>query len=145
MGNNNIDNNKILELVEKYKNAKFLHNGRSLDEGIDCLGFIILFYRDLGVDLPTDDGKPIEEDWYKKDPNRYIRAIKNLGYKEVQFHDLRPLDMVYFAISRNIITHTGIMINQREFAHMSPKKGFLISRLERGWQARSRGAIRILE
>jgi len=68
----NIDEGKIKELLEKYKNAKFLHNGRSLEEGIDCLGFVILFYRDLGVELPNDDGKPIEEDWYKKDPNRYI-------------------------------------------------------------------------
>ena len=49
---NKIDEKRILELVEKYKNAKFLHNGRSLEEGIDCLGFIILFYRDLRVNLP---------------------------------------------------------------------------------------------
>lgn len=141
----NIDEKKIRELLEKYKNAKFLHNGRSLEEGIDCLGFVILFYRDLGVELPKDDGKPIEEDWYKKDPNRYIRAIKSLGFKEVKYRDLRPLDMVYFAISKNIITHTGIMINDKEFAHMSPNKGFLISKLERGWLARARGAVRVIE
>ncbi|HZJ57873.1 MAG TPA: NlpC/P60 family protein [Clostridia bacterium] len=142
---NRTDSQGIYELVEKYRNAKFLHNGRSLDEGIDCLGFIILFYRDLGVNLPNDDGKPIEEDWFKTNPNRYIRAIKNLGYKEVRFRDLRPLDMVYFAISRNIITHTGIMISKREFAHMSPNKNFLISKLERGWLSRARGAVRVIE
>ena len=136
---------KIRELLEKYKNAKFLHNGRSLEEGIDCLGFVILFYRDLGIELPNDDGKPIEEDWYKKDPDRYIRAIKSLGFKEVKYRDLRPLDMVYFAISKNIITHTGIMINRKEFAHMSPNKGFLISRLERGWLSRARGAVRVIQ
>lgn len=142
---NDTDNRKIWELVEKYKGAKFLHNGRSLEGGIDCLGFVILFYGDLGIHIPTDDGKYIEEDWYKKDPNRYIRAIRGLGFKEVKFRDLRPLDMVYFAISRNIISHTGIMIGEREFAHMSPKKGFLISRLERGWLARARGAVRVIE
>ncbi|MFY9177604.1 MAG: NlpC/P60 family protein [Caldicoprobacterales bacterium] len=141
----NIDERKIRELLEKYKNAKFLHNGRSLEEGIDCLGFVILFYRDLGIELPNDDGKPIEEDWYKKDPDRYIRAIKSLGFKEVKYRDLRPLDMVYFAISKNIITHTGIMINRKEFAHMSPNKGFLISRLERGWLSRARGAVRVIQ
>ncbi|NLI60437.1 MAG: C40 family peptidase [Clostridiales bacterium] len=140
-----IEDRKISDLVQKYKNAKFLHNGRSLEEGIDCLGFIILFYRDLGVELPNDDGKPIEDDWFKRDPNRYIRAIKSLGFREVKFRDLRPLDMVYFAISRNIITHTGIMINNREFAHMSPKKNFIISKLERGWLSRARGAIRVIE
>lgn len=140
----NRDSKLIYDLVEKYRDTKFVHNGRSLEEGIDCLGFIILFYRDLGIQLPSDDGKPIEEDWYKTDPTRYIRAIKNLGFKEVRFRDLKPLDMVYFAISRNIITHTGIMINQREFAHMSPKKNFLVSKLERGWLSRARGAIRII-
>ena len=31
---NKIDEKRILELVEKYKNAKFLHNGRSLEEVI---------------------------------------------------------------------------------------------------------------
>ena len=52
------------------------HNGRSSEKGIDCLGFVILFYRDLEAELPNDDGKPIEEDWYKKDPYRYIRGYK---------------------------------------------------------------------
>ena len=137
-----IEDRKISDLVQKYKNAKFLHNGRSLEEGIDCLGFIILFYRDLGVELPNDDGKPIEDDWFKRDPNRYIRAIKSLGFREVKFRDLRPLDMVYFAISRNIITHTGIMINNREFAHMSPKKNFIISKLG-GLVIKSPRAIRL--
>lgn len=143
--NQDPDRKEIDQLIDKYKNAKFLHNGRSIDEGIDCLGFIILFYKDLGINLPNDDGKPIEEDWFKTDPTRYIRAIKNLGFKDVAFRDLKPLDMVYFAISRNIISHTGIMISKREFAHMSPKKNFLISRLERGWLSRARGAVRIKE
>ncbi|HZJ83243.1 MAG TPA: NlpC/P60 family protein [Clostridia bacterium] len=140
----NIDNKKIMTLIDKYRDAKFLHNGRSLDEGIDCLGFIILLYRELGINLPNDDGKYIEEDWYKTDPNRYIRAIKKLGFRDIEFHELRPLDLVYFAISRNIISHTGVMINNRDFAHMSPKQGFLISKLERGWMRRSRGAVRII-
>jgi len=133
---------KIQELIKKFKKAKFVHNGRNLEEGIDCLGFIILFYKEFGIDIPSDDGKPIEEDWFKKDPERYIRAVKNLGMNEVKFNELQPLDMVYFSISRNIITHTGIMINNREFVHMSPKSGLLISTLERHWLRRSRGAIR---
>lgn len=141
----NTDSDTILGLLDKYRNAKFVHNGRSLEEGIDCLGFVILFYREFGVEIPEDDGNPIEKDWFKKDPGRYIRAIKGLGYKDVKFKDLRPLDLVYFAISRNIITHTGIMINKNQFAHMSPKKGFLISKLERGWLQRARGAVRVIE
>jgi len=135
---------KIKQLIKRFKKAKFVHNGRNLEEGIDCLGFIILFYKEFGIDIPSDDGKPIEEDWFKKDPERYIRALKNLGMNGVSSSELQPLDMVYFSISRNIITHTGIMINNREFVHMSPKSGFLISKLERHWLRRFRGAIRFI-
>ncbi len=136
---------KINELIPKFKSAKFVHNGRSLEEGIDCLGFIIAFYKEFGVDIPSDDGRFIDEDWYKTEPLRYIKAIKKFSSKEVKFGDLRPLDMIYLAISRNIITHTGIMINKKEFVHMSPKSGFLISKLERHWKKRYRGAIRLID
>lgn len=136
---------KIQRLLPKYKNAVFVHNGRSLKDGIDCLGFIILFYREFGISIPNDDGRPIEEDWFKHDPERYIRSIRRLAPREVPFHELRALDMVYFAISRDIITHTGIMINNLEFAHMSPKSNFLISKLERHWKRRLRGAVRFID
>jgi len=140
----NISPEKIQQVLAKYKDVPFVHNGRSLKGGLDCLGFIILFYREFGIELPNDDGKPIEEDWYKNNPKRYIRAIKALNYPEVSPYELQPLDLVYFAISRNIITHTGVMINNHEFAHMSPKKGFQIDRFTLPWRRRFRGAIRIL-
>lgn len=136
---------KINELIPKFKSAKFVHNGRSLEEGIDCLGFVIAFYKEFGVEIPNDDGRFIEEHWYKTEPLRYIEAIRKFSNNEVKFKDLRPLDMVYLAISRNIITHTGIMINKKEFVHMSPKSGFLISKLERHWKKRYRGAIRLID
>ena len=136
---------KINELIPKYKKAKFVHNGRDLREGIDCLGFIILFYNEFGIEIPNDDGKVIDKDWYKKDPDRYIRGIKNFSDNEVSKEDLKPLDMVYFALSRDIITHTGIMINNKEFIHMSPRSGFLISKLERGWRRRLKGAVRFIK
>lgn len=138
-------NEKIQQLIPKYKNARFVHNGRSMEEGIDCLGFIILFYREFGIYIPDNDGREIEEDWFKTDPERYIRAIRRLKGKEVGPDELKALDLVYFAISRNIITHTGIMINSRQFVHMSPKSGFLISRLERHWRSRFRGAVRLID
>ncbi len=136
---------KIQILLPKFKNAKFVHNGRSMTEGIDCLGFIILFYKEFGIDIPSDDGQPIDKDWFKTDPVRYINAIRKFSNNEIDLESLKPLDMVYFAISHNIITHTGIMINKKEFVHMSPKSGFLISKLERHWKRRCKGAIRLIE
>ncbi|MDD2504422.1 MAG: NlpC/P60 family protein [Clostridia bacterium] len=131
-------------LIEQYRNVPFVHNGRSLD-GLDCLGFVVHLYRYFGIYLPDSDGKEIGKSWYKTDPQRYIRNIRKLNGIQVSIDDLKPLDLVYFAIARDIITHTGVMVNQREFAHMSPKRNFVISKMERHWKKRCKGAIRFLE
>lgn len=138
-------NQKIREVVGKYHHTRYVHNGRSIEEGLDCLGFIILFYRDFGIYIPNDDGKPIEEEWYKYEPERYIQAIHKLPGRAVRIDELEALDMVYFVISRNIITHSGVMINRHEFIHMSPKRDFQVSRLDRVWRIHFRGAVRLRE
>lgn len=134
---------KIEKQLEQYRDVPFVHNGRTLD-GLDCLGFVVHFYKNFGIYLPDSDGKEIDKDWYKTDPQRYIRSIQKLNGLQVSLNDLQPLDLVYFAIARNIITHTGIMINSKEFAHMSPKRNFTISKMERHWKARCKGAIRFI-
>ncbi|KAB3532742.1 NlpC/P60 family protein [Alkaliphilus pronyensis] len=140
-----IDNfqEKVKEVIEGFKNARFKHNGRSLDEGIDCLGFIILFYEKFGIKLPDSDGEPINYRWYLEDPDRYIRGIKSLGWKAVDIKELQPLDLVYFAVKRNIITHSGIMISDTDFIHMSPSRGLSIDSLKRHWR-KFRGAVRLI-
>jgi cell wall-associated NlpC family hydrolase len=134
---------KIEKLLEQYRGVPFVHNGRTLD-GLDCLGFVVHFYRNFGIYLPDSDGKEIDKYWYKTDPQRYIRSIRRLNGVQVSIDDLKSLDLVYFAIAKDIITHTGIMINSSEFAHMSPKSNFIISKMERHWKARCRGAIRFI-
>ncbi|HHU49179.1 MAG: C40 family peptidase [Caldicoprobacterales bacterium] len=134
---------EIEKLLEQYRHVPFVHNGRTL-EGLDCLGFVVHFYQNFGIFLPDNDGKEIDKHWYKTDPHRYIRSIRKLNSIQVSLDDLQPLDLVYFAIAKDIITHTGIMINHREFAHMSPKRNFMISKMERHWKARCRGAVRFI-
>ncbi|KNF08071.1 NLP/P60 domain-containing protein [Gottschalkia purinilytica] len=136
---------KIKQVLNKFRRVRFVHNGRSLKEGVDCLGFLILFYKEFGIDIPSDDGKYIEKDWYLNNPERYIKAIRKLGYKEVGIDDLKPLDLAYFVVNHDVITHSGVIIDNNLFAHMSPKSGLLISKLERHWKKRFRGAVRIIE
>ena len=61
---------KIRTLLEKYKNVPFVHNGRTL-EGLDCLGFVVHFYRNFDINLPDSDGKEIRRDWLKLTPKIY--------------------------------------------------------------------------
>ncbi|SCZ10414.1 C40 family peptidase [Alkaliphilus peptidifermentans] len=142
MNNNNFDE-KVQELIQRFRYARFKHNGRSLEEGIDCLGFIILFYEEFGIKLPDSDGRPIDYRWYLEDPERYVRGIKSLGWKEVDIEELQALDLIYFAVKRNIITHSGIMINDREFIHMSPNRGLSVDSINRHWR-KFRGAVRLI-
>jgi len=134
---------KIEKTLENYKNVPFVHNGRTLD-GLDCLGFVVHFYSNFGIRLPDSDGMEIEEDWYKNDPLRLIRNINRLNGIQVSKDDLQPLDLVYFAIAKDVISHMGVMVNSREFAHMSPRSNFIISKMERQWKNRCRGAIRFI-
>ncbi len=134
----------IKKVLEQYKEVPFLHNGRTM-KGMDCLGFAVHFYRNFGIHLPENDGNEISKDWYVIDPQRYIRSLRKLNAVQVSLDDLQALDLVYFSISRGIITHTGVMINDNQFAHMSPKNNCMISKMERHWRARCRGAVRFTE
>ena len=140
-----VHEDKIRSLVQKFKYARFRHNGRSIEEGLDCLGFMVLFYREFGIELPTDDGAEVKANWYRYDPDRYLRGLKSLDGIEVNFEDIQPLDLVYFAINRNIVTHSGIMLTSNEFAHMMLGRGFKISSIHGYWARKFRGAIRLIE
>ncbi|MGI6571072.1 MAG: C40 family peptidase [Caldicoprobacterales bacterium] len=140
----NISEKDVRKVLEQYKGVPFKHNGRTL-KGLDCLGFVVHFYRNFGILLPDSDGREIDENWYKTDPQRYIRSIQKLNAVQVPLNNLKPLDLVYFAISRGIITHSGVMISEREFAHMSPRGNLVISKMERHWKARCRGAVRFMK
>ncbi|SDK91559.1 C40 family peptidase [Natronincola ferrireducens] len=134
---------KIQQLIHKYIDLPFLHNGRSLEEGVDCLGLVILFLKEFEIHIPHNDGTTVTKDWYKTDPERLIKGIKSLEGISIGINELQPLDLIYFAINRNIITHIGIMINNKEFLHTRPIVGVSIHSLEGSWRRRFRGGLRL--
>lgn len=135
---------KMEKLVRKYRNIPYKHNGRSL-RGVDCLGLIIFIYREFGIEIPQGDGKPITENWSKKDPERYIRNLLKLG-KEVEYEELQVLDLVYFKLVKDIVTHSGVMINNNEFIHILQDKDVEVSSIERRyWQRKFAGARRLVK
>ncbi|AEE96205.1 C40 family peptidase [Mahella australiensis] len=141
--NQSVSRENLLQVIEKYKRVPFVHNGRSMD-GLDCLGFVVLFYKEFGIYIPDGDGTPIGEQWFRDDPERYIRGIKALDGEDLGMEQLQPLDLVYFTLRRHIINHTGIMISKSEFVHMFPKKGLMISQFDLFWKMRFRGGKRLI-
>jgi cell wall-associated NlpC family hydrolase len=136
-----MDKKQILTLVNKYKGIPYHHAGRDLN-GLDCLGLVYLFYKDCGIKIPDGDGKPYPKDWYKEDPERYVRGISHYG-NPAPLDELKPLDLVYFRMFK-YISHTGIMIDSEYFIHIHQNSVVHISHLNFIWRKRLAGARRLI-
>mgnify|MGYP002277063815 FL=1 len=133
----------IKEKLTPFLRTGFVHNGRTPGVELDCLGFVVLFYKKFGFDFPDGDGRPIHRHWFKQEPDRMLDGLKTLGFPQVKtIEELRPFDLVGFAVARNIMTHMGVMVSSRHFAHMAPRNGFRITLLDNRWAAKVKIAFR---
>lgn len=131
----------------KYVGTPYKHNGRTIQEGLDCLGLIGCIYEELGMPLPPNDSynNDPEVDWYKTDPDRYWRYLQRLG-KPTGLEDLKAGDIVYFAlINGTIVSHAGVMLDDESFIHTLQKRNCRINKMDRFWQKKFRGARKMLD
>ncbi|HHT06174.1 MAG TPA: C40 family peptidase [Hydrogenispora sp.] len=134
---------KYEQIARQFLGIPYRHGGRDR-KGLDCLGLVHLFYRELGIKVPDNDGQPYANDWYKKDPERLLRGLLQVG-KPVNLpaEPLQPLDLVYFRMG-GAITHAGVMIDHRSFLHVLTRQTVQISPLNLAWKRRLRGARRLV-
>ena len=134
---------KYEQIARQFLGIPYRHGGRDR-KGLDCLGLVHLFYRELGIKVPDNDGQPYANDWYKKDPERLLRVLLQFG-KPVNLpaEPLQPLDLVYFRMG-GAITHAGVMIDHRSFLHVLTRQTVQISPLNLAWKRRLRGARRLV-
>lgn len=139
-----MNNEDIMKVIEKLKGIPYLHNGRSY-KGVDCWGLIHLLFKELGVDLPPDDNAGfIAGDWYLKEPDRYYNGLKRLGKEIGHFKNLRPLDIPYFRLYKNVITHSGVMLDNMNFLHVLIDKEVRVDSMrKRFWRVKYAGARRL--
>lgn len=130
-----------MELARKYTEIGYRHGGRSKD-GADCLGLMQMFFRELGIALPDNDGKEYSSDWYRSDPERLERELMTQGVA-APVNDLKPLDMVYFRIG-GAVTHVGVMVDRVHFLHLLIGRVSEISRMDWAWRRRLVGARRLI-
>lgn len=143
MNNNFKKSPDLFKIAEKLKGIPYEHNGRSF-EGVDCWGAVYLFFKELGIKLPIDDGEFISGTWYKEDPRRYARALDEFGSEVGHYKNLQSLDIPYFILYKNVITHTAVMLDNVHFMHVLIDKKVTIDTMKRRfWRAKYRGARRI--
>lgn len=130
--------------VNKYIGVPYQDQGRSVTEGLDCIGLALCIFNDLGVSLPNTDGFAIEQNWFRKDPERFLRALQEIG-EPTDISEVKRYDIVYFALRANIVSHAGVMLDDETFIHSLQKRNCFVSKLDRYWLKKARGARRIPE
>ena len=135
---------RVWGVKDKLLGIPYVHNGRSHD-GVDCLGLIYLFFKELGVELPIDDNKGyISDDWYKVEPERYVNGLKSIGEEVGHYRNIQILDLPYFRLYKNVVTHTGVMLDSRHFLHVLIDKKVTVDSFDRRfWRAKYAGARRL--
>lgn len=135
--------NQLID-VNKYIGVPYKVQGRSIAEGLDCIGLALCIFEDEGVSLPNSDGFEIKRNWFKKDPDRFLRALQGIG-EPIDISEVKRYDIVYFAINFNIVSHAAVMLDNETFIHSLQKRGCFISKLDRYWLKKVRGARRLPE
>ena len=88
---------KLQVAAQGWLGVRFLHNGRTKSQGVDCLGLVICLLREvLGTEehIPDGDGNAYGPDWYLHTPEtRYLAGLTDNGVP-VADADLLPGDVL---------------------------------------------------
>lgn len=122
---------RLLSALGVFLNAPYELGGVT-PEGVDCSGLVqSVFAAACGLDLPHNAASQ----------SRFGVAIAEA--------DLRLGDLIFFETSigrRRFISHVGIYLTKRRFAHASTKAGVIVSSLDEAyWRRRYAGARRLIE
>lgn len=115
----------VIATAKQYIGVKYLWGGTT-PAGFDCSGFSQYVFAKHGISLPR-----VSRDQYK-------------AGKAVDFANLQPGDLVFFALSGNEIDHLGIYIGGGQFINSSSSKGVTIYPLSSYWKSHFVGARRVL-
>lgn len=114
---------KDKDIIKKYLGIPFKHQGRKIEEGLDCWGLIKAIYADCGVDLFDLDSYEIN--WPKNGKNHFMEHYSQ-QWERVDRPQL--MDVVLFWASPVVVNHAGLILNESRFIHAA-RPGVIISRL----------------
>lgn len=151
------DDAKWLEfeaIAKSWLHTPFRHMQRTKGRGVDCAQYTMACMQEAGV------VSKLEYDFY---PPRWFfntndeillntcggifDKYTNQGYKAVELPPNTPLmrgDMVCFIINRNgVVSHSGIMLENGRFLHVSVSEGVSERQIDERWQKRLGRIFRI--
>lgn len=130
----------ISELAQQFTGITHCSSGHS--GGLDCIGLIQLFFRELGVAIPENENRESVNEPGGDDPHRELGGMMSLGIP-VPVTELKPLDLVYFWIGGGV-SHAGVMVDGNHFLHVMNGREPQISPMDLSWGRRLVGARRLI-
>ena len=101
---------ELYQWATQYLGRPYVFGGVSLTNGIDCSGFTMQIYRQIGIELP-----------------HFAQTQQRYGV-EIPFGYERAGDLVFYGTSLNNITHVGMADGNGNMIHASsPRVGIIIS------------------
>jgi hypothetical protein len=92
---------EAIRAAKMFLNAPYLWGGKSIF-GVDCSGLVQLIFSHLSIQLPRDVSQQVK-----------------MGEKINSLAVAREGDLAFFENDKEKITHTGILLNNREIIHSS--------------------------
>ena len=105
-------NSTLYDTISEWLGTPYRYSGKN-GKGIDCSGFVNMVYRSVyGILLNGNSS-----DLYK--------STRHLTKKK-----LKEGDLVFFKINHRQVSHVGLYLGERKFAHSSTSNGVIISDLD---------------
>ncbi|MBE8364787.1 C40 family peptidase [Leptospira borgpetersenii] len=116
-----LNSSNLLSVVKEWLGTPYYWGGTS-KKGVDCSGFTFSSLTDKRIGVPV------------KIVPRLGREQAKLG-SGVSHSSLRAGDLIFFSASPNQskITHVGLVISEKEFAHASSTRGVVIDKISMKW------------
>ncbi|ASV11520.1 MULTISPECIES: C40 family peptidase [Leptospira] len=116
-----LSSSNLLSVVKEWLGTPYYWGGTS-KKGVDCSGFTFSSLTDKRVGVP-------------------VKIVPRLGREQAKSgsnvaHDhLRAGDLIFFSASPNQskITHVGLVISEKEFAHASSTRGVVVDKISMKW------------
>lgn len=99
-----MDANKLIEIARTYKGTKWVHQGRSKDFGVDCVGLLACVFKEAGLEVKDSIG-------YARTPDgKILKDMLNIQdtIESIPISDLRAGDIALFKVKR-LPQHVALM------------------------------------
>lgn len=131
-----MDINLVCNIAEQLKGLPFKEGGRD-ENGIDCVGLVLLFYKKIGIEIPYNDSHIYKikrylcghQDILLEECKKYFH-VYYLNDTKVNYRNITPVSgdlLIFQHLTRSITSHLGILITPHKFLHVEEEKGSRIS------------------